>query len=120
MVQRAALAVAKHFGEFEDARLARSQELLAGEFRRRPQIELPPRGIGFHQFGREGVQMGFVAGRNLQDGGLDLGEVARFEIVAQRRQHPPACLQKGPAVGVNVRPPPRRDRHRRAVTHRGG
>ena len=39
MVQRAALAVAKHAGELEDPPLARRQQLLAGEFRRGVQIE---------------------------------------------------------------------------------
>ena len=39
MVQRAALAVAEDAGEFEDPRLARRQQLLAGEFRRGAQIE---------------------------------------------------------------------------------
>ena len=39
MMQRAALAVAEHAGEIEDARLARRQQLLAGEFRRGAQIE---------------------------------------------------------------------------------
>ncbi len=38
MMQRAALAVAKHFGEFDDAPLARGEQLFAGEFRRGAQI----------------------------------------------------------------------------------
>ena len=42
MVQRAALAVAEHLGEVEDAPLAGRQQLLAGEFRRGAQIEPRP------------------------------------------------------------------------------
>ena len=39
MMQRAALAIAEHFGEFDDAPLAGREQLLAGEFRRRAQIK---------------------------------------------------------------------------------
>ena len=38
MMQRAALAIAKHLGEFDDAPLARGQQFFAGEFRRGAQI----------------------------------------------------------------------------------
>jgi hypothetical protein len=34
MMQRAALAVAEHSGEIENARLARRQQFFAGKFRR--------------------------------------------------------------------------------------
>ena len=79
MMQRAALAVAEHAGEIEDARLAGRQQLLAGEFRRGAQIERLPLAAGSDQLGGEGMQMGLVAGRDLQGGGLDLDEIARGE-----------------------------------------
>ena len=39
MMQRAAFAVAKHFGEFDDAPLACRQKLFAGKFGRGAQIK---------------------------------------------------------------------------------
>ena len=71
-MQRAALAVAEHAGEIDNPRLARRQQLLAGEFRRGAQIERPPLPAGPDQLGGESMQMGLVAGRNLQRCGLDL------------------------------------------------
>ena len=72
MMQRAALAVAEHAGEFENARLARRQQLLGGEFRRGAQIERAPLPARRDQLGGEGMQMRLVAGRDLQSRGLDL------------------------------------------------
>ena len=66
VMQRAALAVAEHAREIDDARLARRQELLAGEFRRRAQIKRRPLAARPDQVGCEGMQMCLVAGRNLQ------------------------------------------------------
>ena len=75
MMQRPALAVAEHAGEVEDPPLAGRQQLLAGEFRRGVQISGVRSPSGRHQLGREGMQMGLVAGRDLQDRRLDLDEV---------------------------------------------
>ena len=75
-MQRAALAIAEHAREIEDARLAGRQQLLAGEFRRGVQIERPPLAVRRDQLGREGMQMRLVAGRDLQRRGLDLDEAA--------------------------------------------
>ena len=62
MMQRAALAVAEHPGELEDAALAGGQQLLAGEFRRGAQIKRrDARRPGAASVGGEGVQMGLVA-----------------------------------------------------------
>ena len=76
MMQRAALAVAEHAREGEQPRLAGREQLLGGEFRRGVQIERRPRAIRRDQLGRERMQMRLVAGRDLQDRGLDLDEIA--------------------------------------------
>ena len=80
MMQGAALAVAEHVGEGENAPLAGRQQLLAGEFRRGVQIELLRLAVRPDQLGREGVQMRLVAGRDLQRSAFDLDEAARVEL----------------------------------------
>ena len=68
MVQGPALAVAEDVGEGEQARLAGGQQLLAGELGRGVQVEPAlRRAVGGLGVGREGVQVGLVAGRDLQD-----------------------------------------------------
>ena len=62
MVQIAALAVAEHPGELDNAALARRQQPLAGKFRRRAQIEPLPHAGGRHLFGAEGMQVGLISG----------------------------------------------------------
>ena len=73
-MQVAALAVAEHPCEFENPLLARRQQLLAGEFRRGPQVSAGTAAIGPHDLGPGGVQMGLVARGDLEDGGFDLNE----------------------------------------------
>ncbi len=108
MVQRAALAIAKNPGEFDDPALAGRQQLLAGKFRRGAQIKRRRRAVRRRQRGGKCVQMGLVPRRNLQCAGLDLDEVAGGEPGPQRRDDPPARQQERPAVGVNVGRPQRR------------
>ena len=105
MMQRAALAVAKHLGEFDDAALAGGQELLAGEFRRGAQIKPRRRAVRRHERGGEGMQMGLVARGNLQGAGLDLDEIPRRKPGAQRRHDAAARQQCRPPVGVDVASP---------------
>ena len=108
MMQRPALAVAEHMGEAEDPRLARGQELLAGELRRGVQVERRAAAAGRGELGREGVQVDFVARGHLQRRGLDLQEAAPAEPVPQRRQDAAARQQERPPVGVDVAVPPGR------------
>ena len=109
MVQGPALAVAEHVGEGEQPRLAGGQELLAGELGRGVQIEAAAgRPVDRGELGREGVQMRLVAGRGLQDRGVDLDEAARIEPTPQRRLDPRAAQQEGAPVGMDVGAPPGR------------
>jgi elongation factor P len=58
------------------------------------------------------MEMGLVAGRDLQDGGLDLDEVARREEGPQRRRDAGAPQKERAAVGMDMgRPPGRGRRH---------
>src|SRR5262245_13025909 len=50
--------------------------------------------------------MRLVAGRNLQDGWLDLHETLGFEPAPQCGLDRPARQQKRPAVGMGIRVPP--------------
>jgi len=73
-MQVAALAVPEHPGELEKPGLSGRQQLLAGEFRRSPQISAHTAAVGSHDLGPGGMQMGFVARRDLENGGFDLDE----------------------------------------------
>ena len=106
MVQRAALAIAKHAGEGEDPRLACRQQPLAGELRRRVQVERRALSGRRRKLGRKGVQMGLVAGRDLQGRGLDLDEALVAEPAAHGFGYPAARHEERPPVGMDVRHPP--------------
>ena len=60
MMQRAALAIAEHLGEFDDTALAGSEELLAGELRGCTQVKPGLTAVRGRKRGGEGVQMGLV------------------------------------------------------------
>ena len=108
MVQGAALAVAKDAGEAEEARLARGQQLLAGEFRRGVQVERLAASVGQDRLGGEGGEMRLVARRDLQRGGLHLHEVVACEMPAQGREDAVAGQEQGPAIRVDAGVPPGR------------
>ena len=74
MMQRSALAVAKYFGEFDDAPFAGGQKFLAGEFGRGTQIMGRRGAVRRGHLGGEGADMCFVAGRDLENRGFDLAE----------------------------------------------
>jgi hypothetical protein len=74
MVQRAPLAVAEHAREIKNAPLTRREQLLAGELRRGVEEERAALPAHSDHLRGKGVQMRLVAGRNLQNAGLDLGE----------------------------------------------
>ena len=105
MMQRAAFAVAKHLGKFDDARLARGEKLFAGEFRRGAQIAGRCRAVGRGQRGGKGVQMNFVARRDLQRRGVDLDKILPGKPRPQRGHDPAPRQEDRPAVGMNVRGP---------------
>jgi len=112
MVQRAALAVAEDPRKGEEPRLASGEQLLGGEFRRGVQIESGPARVGGDELGRERVQVRLVAGRDLQDRGLGLDEVAGGEPSQERRRDARTRQQKRPPVGINVARPPWRRGHK--------
>ena len=106
MMQGPALAVAEHPREFEDAALACGEQLLAGEFRRGVEIEPRTRAGRRHELGREGMQMGLVAGRGLENGGLDLDEVLGREKLPQRLLDAATGREQRPPVGMDGAVPP--------------
>ena len=106
VVQGAALAVAEHAGDIDDAPFAGRKQFFAGELRRGVQIKLRARPVRPKKVGREGVQMRLVAGRDLQRRRFDLDEVARGEKSPHGRQDAVASDEKRPPVGVDVRRPP--------------
>ena len=105
-MQGAALAIAEHAGEIEDARLARRQQLLGREFRRSVEITPMPRAAGLHRIGFEGMQMRLIAGRDHQRAALDFGEALGLEPGARGGLDPAASDQRRAPVGVDVGRPP--------------
>ena len=100
MMQRAALAVAQHARELEDAPFAAGQQLFAGEFRRGRQVAPDAVPRGSDQLGRECMQVRLVAGRSDQCRGLHLYEVTLRKELPEcssdprtRKQHfPPFAM----------------------------
>ncbi len=107
-MQIAALAVAKHPRKLENLLLAGGQQFLGGEFRRRPQIPRGARPVGVDKFGARRMQMGLVAGGNLQNSGFDLGKTLLVEPCPDGPGDGAARGQKWPDVGVPRGGPPRR------------
>jgi hypothetical protein len=107
MVQRPALAIAINMSHGVKPRLARREQLLAGEFRRGMQVVAPGAAVRGREIGRKAADMGLVAGARLQGGGLDLLKIARFEPAPHSRAHAGAGLQSRPLVGINALIPPR-------------
>ena len=87
MMQRGPLAVAEHAREGEQPRFAGGEQLLGGEFGRGVQVERRAARVRRDQLGREGMQMRLVAGRDLQDRGLDLDEVPCVKPRPERRRN---------------------------------
>ena len=114
MVQRALLAIAERTRELEDPPLAGSQQLLAGELRGGAQIARHPLSIRRHELGRERVEVRLVAGRRLQDRGLDLDKIAGRKAGAHRSRDTPARHEQRPAIGMDPACP-----KRRSLSHRG-
>ena len=108
VMQRAALAVAEHAGEFENACLAGRQQLLAGKFRRGPQVKRTLLVARPDQVGGKGMQMCLVAGRNLQRCRLHLEEIASGKPCPHSGGNPPPRQQIGPAGGMPAGQPERR------------
>ncbi len=106
MVPARSLVVAPDPGEGEDSPLPRRQQLLAGEFRRGVEIAAMAAAVGRAQFGGEGLEMRLQPGADLERRGLDLGEAELPEQAAQRRGHPVARQQIGPAPGMRRGVPP--------------
>ena len=108
MMQRAPLAVTERAGEFEDARFARRQELLAGELRRGPQVKRLPLAAGPDQLGGEGMQMGLVAGGNLERGGFHFDEIVAGKPGPHGGGDRPTRPQEGLTAGMDSGKPKRR------------
>ena len=60
-------------------------ELLQGEFGRGVQVARRPGPVRADQLCQKTMEVGFVAGRDLEDGGLGLGEAPPREPRAERR-----------------------------------
>ena len=116
MMYRAALAVAEHAGEGDDLRLAGRQQLLAGEFGRGVQMHARAPAVRRRELGGEGVQVGFIARRDLQDRHLDFDEAVAGKPVPQGRLDAPASRQERPA-GRHRRWDPTRGRGRSQEPH---
>ena len=84
-VQRRPLAIAENVCESKDLRLARGDELLHREFGRCVKPCFAGRAVRADEAGAEPVQVGLVAGRGLQGGGIDLDEVLGLEPAAGNR-----------------------------------
>ena len=95
-----ALAVAIDMRDVEDARLARRQQLLAGEFRRGVEIAPLGRAVGLDQLGGEAMQMRLVAGRDLQRAAIHLDEAAVRKPVADGGHDAVPRQEEGAAVGM--------------------
>ena len=106
MMQGAALAVAPHLAELEDAPLAGGQEALAGELRRGAQEQEGVAAARRLEPRAEGVEVRLVARRDLQGGGLDLDEGALLEPPAHGGADAGARRQERAVGGVGVGPPP--------------
>ncbi|MNU76313.1 hypothetical protein D3C71_658640 [compost metagenome] len=106
MMQRSAFTVAIDMREGEDMGLAGGEQLLGGKFRRRVQVKRGRLAVDCQGFGCKSMEMRLVAGRYLQRRRIDLDEITRGEESSQRRLHPVAANQEGPAVGMAVLGPP--------------
>ena len=78
-VQGGALAVAENMSQSKDLRLPGGEELLHREFRRGVQPGLARRAVRADEIGAKAVQVGFVAGRGLKGGWVDLDEALGVE-----------------------------------------
>ena len=102
MMEGAALAIAEDASEGEDALLACRQQLLAGELGGGVEVELSLRAsIGAEPLGGEGVKMGLVSRRDLQDRRFDLDEILLLEELPESTEDPPAIHKEGASVSVD-------------------
>ena len=98
VMQHAALAVTKRAGELHDAALARGQQLLAGEFGGRSQVE-PLARIGRRdEIACKSMEMGLVSRRGHQRTGFDFDEIPGGEELPQSGGNAHAPQKKRPAV----------------------
>ena len=104
----AALAVAKYPRELEYPAFAGREQLLAGEFRRGPQIARGTAPIGPPKLGARRVQMSLIARRNLQNPGLDFDKTLFGEPGPDRPGHRAPGVQKRPDIGMPLGRPPGR------------
>src|SRR5262245_6773587 len=107
MMQRAALAIAEHRREGKNPLLAGRQQLLAREFGGGGEIKGVPGPVRIDQGGAEGVQVGLVTRRNLQNAGVDFQEALIAEPAAERGHDASARQQERAAVGMVFWVPPR-------------
>ena len=111
-VQRGPLAVAENVSESKDLRFSGGQQLLHREFRRGMEPGLARRPTRADHVGAKPVQVGFVAGRGLKGGGVDLDEALGAEPLARDGGGPGARLKPRMPGGVAVGAPERRGRGR--------
>ena len=81
-MQRAALTVAKHPRQRENLALARRKKLFHREFRRGMQVKRLALAAGAQHFDGKSMQVGLIAGRDLQRRRLDFDKALRGEVGA--------------------------------------
>jgi hypothetical protein len=108
-MQIAAFPVAKHPRKLENFLLSGGQQFLAGEFRRRPQVPCRAPAVDAGKFRAGRMQMGLIAGGDLQNSGLDLDKALLVEPCPDRPRNGAARRQEWPDVGVPRGGPPGRE-----------
>lgn len=105
-VQRTPFAVAPDMGEGRYPRLTGRQQFLHRKFGRGVQVIGSARAVHADGFGRKGVQMRLVSGRNLHGDRVDLDEVPFSEPRTQLGEDTAARHQDRTAVGMAGSVPP--------------
>ncbi|MBA7677507.1 hypothetical protein ES703_85765 [subsurface metagenome] len=129
-MQIVALAVAEDAREFENPRLAGGKQFFARELGRGAQVTADAAAIGARKFGARRVQVRLIAGRYLQDAGLDFeksllvkpGPDGARDLATRQQERPPVDMprRRPPGrwlvVGRHQRRPPAADRVRSMKT----
>ena len=95
-----ALPVPVDMAQVENAGFPGGQQLLAGKFRRGMEIAALMAAVGLDQVRCKGVEMGFIAGRDLQGGAIHLQKPPFVEPLAEARHNAVPGQQEGPSVLV--------------------
>ena len=106
-MQRAALAVAKDPRQRENLGLARRKKLFHRKFWRRMQVKRLAFAARAAHFGGKSMQVGLIAGRDLQRRRLDFDKALRGEVGAYASESARTKKQAGTAGGMALAAPKR-------------